>query len=169
MFTSPRNTKNYCTINGPETNILALQLRMQTNTVDDCGLYTIAMLASLLLGQDPTTIVYNLKELHLHLTKVLEEKQISLFPAIKARKRATRIARIEECNIYCICRLPCSDGDDMVCCDNCNEWFHCTCLNIKMFLYLMISGTVMTAENIIFSFCLSWYLLTLAATIDFTL
>ena len=55
-------------------NITVMNVERQTNSVD-CGLYATAMLASLLLGQDPTTIVYNPEELYLHLTKVLEEKR----------------------------------------------------------------------------------------------
>ena len=50
--------------------------------------------------------------------KVLEEKKITLFPTRKTRKYATRIACVEKCNVYCICRLPDSGGEDMICCDN---------------------------------------------------
>ena len=108
-----------------------MNVQRQTNSVD-CGLYATAMLASLPLGQDPTMIVYNQEALRLHLTKVLEEeKKITLFPT---RKRAIRVARVEKCNVYCICRLPDSGGEDMICCDNCDEWFHSTCLNINVSL-----------------------------------
>jgi len=53
-----------------------MNIQRQTNSVDS-GLYAVAMLASLLLGQDPMIIAYNPEELHvcLHLTKVLEEKK----------------------------------------------------------------------------------------------
>ena len=49
-------------------NITVMNVQRQTNSVD-CGLYATAMLASLLLGQDPMTIVYNQGELRLHLRK----------------------------------------------------------------------------------------------------
>jgi len=110
-------------------DIAVMNVQRQTNSVD-CGLHAVAMLASLLLGQDPTTIVYSTEELCLHLTKILEEKKISLFPTIKTRKHATRVTRVEECHIYCICRLPDCGQEDMICCDHCDEWFHSTCLNI---------------------------------------
>ena len=44
--------------------ITVINVQRQTNSVD-----AVAMLASLLLGQDPTTIVYNPEELRLHLKK----------------------------------------------------------------------------------------------------
>lgn len=31
--------------------------------------------------------------------------------------------------VYCICRRP-DNGDFMICCDVCNEWFHGTCVGV---------------------------------------
>ena len=91
-----------------------MDVQRQTNSVD-CGLYATAMLASLLLDQDPTTIVYNKEELHLHLTNVLEEKR-----SCSQQQRPESMLRSEKCIVYCICRLP-DTGEHMICCDNCNE------------------------------------------------
>ena len=79
IFTSPSiETKKSITqlIQSKEKHfdIMIMNVQRQTNSVD-CGLYATAMLASLLLDQDPTTIVYNKEELRLHLTNVLEEKR----------------------------------------------------------------------------------------------
>ena len=49
-------------------NITVMNVQRQKNSVY-CGLYATAILASLLLGKDPTTIVCNQGELHLHLRK----------------------------------------------------------------------------------------------------
>lgn len=32
-------------------------------------------------------------------------------------------------DVYCLCRGP-DDGSVMLCCDMCDEWFHCRCVQI---------------------------------------
>ena len=100
--------------------IMNIQKQKQTNTVD-CG-------TSLLLGQDPTTLVFNNKELRSHLLKVLEGKMISPFPISQTRKPVKCITKTEKCFVFCICRLP-DNGERMICCDKSEEWFHFKCLN----------------------------------------
>ena len=113
-----------------EFTIQIMNIKKQTNTVD-CGLYSIAVLTSLLLGQDPTTVVYNDKELRSHLVKVLEAKMITLFPISQTRKFAKRVAKTEKCFVYCVCRLP-DNGERMICCDKCEEWYHFKCVDVTL-------------------------------------
>ena len=58
----------------------------------------------------------------------LEKGEISAFPIIKRRRPASRVMKVEVCDVYCNCRLP-DDGRKMVCCDNCQEWFHVDCVS----------------------------------------
>ena len=51
------------------------------------------------------------------------------FPVLKRRKGEQRILKGEIINIYCTCRLP-DDKTGMVCCDNCEEWFHFHCVDV---------------------------------------
>ena len=69
-------------------------------------------------------IVYNKDKLHSHLLEVLETKLISPFPISQTRSEA----KIEKCFVFYICRLS-DNGENMICCDNCEEWFHFKCLN----------------------------------------
>jgi hypothetical protein len=32
--------------------------------------------------------------------------------------------------VYCICRKPYKEGDFMIHCDKCKEWFHGKCVNV---------------------------------------
>ena len=109
-----------------DVNIMNIQ--KQTGTVD-CAIYAIATVTSILLGQDPTSVVFNQKELRLHLINILEAKTLSLFPILKNRRPAQRTIKIQHCPIFCICRLP-DDGNEMISCDKCQEWFHMSCLHI---------------------------------------
>ena len=110
-----------------EINIMNVQ--KQSGTVD-CAVYAMATVTCILLGEDPTSVVFNQKELRLHLVKMLEANTLSLFPVLKTRRPAERVIKIQQCPVFCICRLP-DNGEEMVSCDTCEEWFHLSCLNIS--------------------------------------
>ena len=109
-----------------DVNIMNVQ--KQAGVVD-CALYANATVTCLLLGHDPTGVVFNQKEIRLHLVKLLEANTLSLFPVEKSWRPAQRIIKTQEYFVFCICRLP-DNGEEMVSCDKCQEWFHLTCCNI---------------------------------------
>ena len=86
-------------------------------------MHAIAAVTCMLLNEDPTAVVFDQGALRLHLVKILEANIVSSFPIVKTRRIAERIRKIKECRVYCSCRLP-DNGDKMVACDNCLEWFH---------------------------------------------
>ena len=102
--------------------IQVMNVAKQTGTAD-CALYAMAMIASLGLGIDPLSVVLNQEELRPHLVNTLEVVTVSAFPVIKHRRPASRVAKVEACPVYCYCRLP-DNGETMVCCDHCEDWFH---------------------------------------------
>ena len=83
-------------------------------------------MTSLAVGVDPVIVIFNNEELRPHLAKVLEAGTITPFPVTKHRRPADRVTKVENCLIYCYCRLP-DTGEKMVCCDSCDEWFHISC------------------------------------------
>ena len=83
---------------------------------------------NLALGNDPTEVVYNQPDLRPHLVKCLESATISPFPSLKTRNPANNVTRVEECTIFCYCRMP-DDHTEMIQCDNCDNWFHCHCVD----------------------------------------
>ena len=93
----------------------------------DCGLYVVAIMSSLALGKDPCSIVFKKEDLRAHLQSIIEKEQITEFPYTQRRKVKSRILRTEVFDVHCICRMP-DNGSKMVCCDNCNKWFHATCV-----------------------------------------
>ena len=38
----------------------------------------------------------------------------------------------EEEKLYCVCKQPFEEGQDMVACESCQDWFHPECLNSSM-------------------------------------
>ena len=93
----------------------------------DCGLYATAIMSSLALDKDPCSIVFKKEDLRTHLQSILEKEQITEFPYIQRRKMKSRILCTEVFNVHCNCRMP-DNGSKMVCCNNCNKWFHADCV-----------------------------------------
>ena len=109
--------------------INTMNVHKQTGTID-CGLLAIATVTCLLFDGDPTTVVFDQEALHQHFVKTLETNVITLFPTLQTRRPAKRISRVQSLQVFCICRLPDTAGDEMVSCDDCQEWFHLSCLNM---------------------------------------
>ena len=109
--------------------IKLINVALQKGSID-CGLYAIAMMTSIAHKQDPEYVVYDQKELRLHLKECFDKGSIEPFPISKKRRLKNRILMEEICLIYCVCRLPePDDGSEMVQCDGCMEWYHQKCLN----------------------------------------
>jgi len=112
----------------PHFTVNYLNVSRQAGTTD-CGLYTIAAVTCILQGEDPTKVAFDQKALRLHLVKILEAKSLSAFPVVKTRRVAERISKTEQCEVHCLCRLP-DNGEKMILCDHCDEWFHLACVKI---------------------------------------
>lgn len=94
--------------------------------VTDCALFAMAFTTHLAFGKDPTTAVFDQNELRSHLLVMLSSGKVSTFPVLKRRRPSSRVLKVESFDIYCYCRMP-DDGNVMVCCDQCNEWYHHKC------------------------------------------
>ena len=107
--------------------IQMMNVAQQSGTTD-CALYAMAVITCLALGMDPLSVILNRDELRPHLVKSLETRTISIFPVKKHRRPVNRVTKVEICLVYCHCRLP-DDGQKMVCCDKCGEWYHLHCIS----------------------------------------
>ena len=111
---------------GNSFNIKIMNVAKQSGSVD-CALYAMAIVLDLASGTDPTEVVYTQPDMRPHLVKCFESKNLSTFPTLKHRKPANKVIRVENCTVYCYCRMP-DDHKEMVQCDNCGQWFHCHCV-----------------------------------------
>ena len=111
------------------SNCLKVQIMntaKQTGSVDRVML-ALATITHLCLGEDPLAVVFDQRELRAHLAACLEKGEVKAFPIIQQRRPANRVIKVEECAVYCHCRLL-DDGSEMVCCDICQDWFHTKCV-----------------------------------------
>lgn len=98
-----------------------MNVSKQTGSTD-CALFAMANLTHLALGEDPTGVVFNQEELRPHLAKMVETGNVVDFSVLKKRWPTSKEHKVEPLKLHCHCRMP-DDGDVMIGCNNCNEWY----------------------------------------------
>ena len=90
----------------------------------DCGLFAIAFMTLLCVGQDPAKKRFDKKIMHQELLQSFEE-DMALFiekAYSTSRKEDPEILYEWNCPVHCHCRMP-DDGNEMVQCIACKSWF----------------------------------------------
>lgn len=93
-----------------------------------CGLFALANAYSLCGGKEPAKVHYDYSQMRNHFLSCLLQKKFTTFPS-KAVVYNPGKQFLTGFNIYCSCRLP-DNGDKMVRCDHCKEWYHFTCVGL---------------------------------------
>jgi hypothetical protein len=135
-----------------ESNLLTIQVMnvARQRNVHDCGLYAIAFAEQLLSGVDPSPSVYKQDVMRQHLLDCLLKKNMLAFPISHFRtfRKAVETEFAEELNCFC---KGITDGT-MIQCDQCDVWFHVTCL--KMPPELISIYQKKKAQEFMCDFCL---------------
>lgn len=105
---------------------------------DDCALFAIAYATDLCYGNDPAGLRYFQEKLRHHLIQCLKVKKILPFPS---RLRRHTKPMIKVVKVFCTCRLPETDDENMVACDACNEWYHASCEEIPAEIFTSAEDT----------------------------
>lgn len=116
---------------GPD-GVIDVQLKCaqkQQRAVDG-GLFAIANAVSLASGINPADIQYNHKMMRAHLHMCLTKRKLKTFPHTQRKSRGIIAERCEILSKYCICHQY-KEGCDMVQCDKCQGWYHCSCVNVS--------------------------------------
>ena len=121
---------------GPDMTINIKPVQQQTNGLD-CGVFAIAFATSLLNGEDPTNVTYDVQQLRPHLLSCLDQGHLVPFPKDEPVTPVTRCPSEQvTVGLFCSCRRTWSNNDKrrkatrMACCDTCGEWYHQSCENI---------------------------------------
>ncbi|KAF3698781.1 Calcium-responsive transcription factor [Channa argus] len=121
--------KTFC--KGPD-GILEVQIKctQKQQRAMDCGLFAIANAVSLASGIDPADIQYNLNVMRAHLHTCLTKGKLKMFPHTQRKSRWIVAERCEILSKYCICHQY-KEKADMVQCNECQGWYHSSCVNIS--------------------------------------
>lgn len=96
----------------------------------DCGLFAIANAVSLASGIDPADIQYNQSLMRTHLHMCLTKGRLKMFPHTQRKSKWIIAERHEILSKYCICHQY-KEKSEMVQCDKCQGWYHCSCVNVS--------------------------------------
>ena len=105
------------------------------NNYDDCGVFAIAFLVSLLHGLSPSDLTFNSAAMRQHLLNSLNAGSFHPFPLSKVQEKRDREPQfVEEVPVICECRMPWYNADKKFPslwraeCDFCKEWYHRKCI-----------------------------------------
>ena len=94
-----------------------------------CGLFALANATLLCNGSDPCTILHAQSANVSAFLRCIEQQYLAPFP-LRGKKRKVKHPKIQLIDLFCICRLPETAGDQMVQCCLCKNWFHTKCVNV---------------------------------------
>ena len=78
------------------------------------------------LAKKPEAAQFDQNSMRQHLIKCLNEKHLERFPMSKHTETLPRATpRVKNISI---CHMPESFDDKMISCDNCRDWYHCSCV-----------------------------------------
>ena len=89
----------------------------------DCGLYSLAYCVSLAYKEDPCLCVYSQAEMRVHLMACLEKGQLTEFQVLRKRRLTNNFRSSVTLFVCPVCLKP-DDGELMIFCEGCQEWFH---------------------------------------------
>ncbi len=91
-------------------------------------MFAAAYCTSIAHGLDPCSLVYDQlqQQMRDHLYKCFITKTMDLFTVLRTKRPGP--ARTLKIPVYCYCRYA-DDGQGMVGCDGCEDWFHIRCIN----------------------------------------
>ena len=105
-----------------------MNIQTQPNA-NDCGVFAIACATELVHGCDPVLCNWEILKMRQHLLISLEKGYLDRFPCTKKRRVpfGSRVRKSVKEVLYCSCRMPNDKSKAMICCDQCQKWFHKQC------------------------------------------
>ena len=110
-----------------ELTIRHMHVQHQTNNTD-CGLFTTVFAIALCFWQDHTVFRYSPAVIQPLLLKQLQERTLQPFPSTVIPPHRP-ILHIKSVQLFCVCHIP-DDGWEMVQCDQCDRWYHASCVGL---------------------------------------
>ena len=103
---------------------------LQQEGSEDCGVFAIAYAYHAARNDDISTIFFNQDPTRKHLEKCFCQGKMSPFTHDRYRPKFVHKQKRKEIKLFCEC-LMAETWDDMVMCDQCEEWHHLKCVGLQ--------------------------------------
>ena len=119
----------------PELVVKIANVKQQQGA-KDCGLFAIDFQLHVALGDDPEQQVFEQPLMRSHLFRCFLQKKLEPFPhrAVSTLPIHLSIGPIfsyKQIELFCTCLMP-ETFDDMVACDQCEQWYHLKCVGLSV-------------------------------------
>jgi len=131
---SLKSVSKYVRVHSDVLTIRVLNVAKQKGA-SDCGLFAIAFATALLHKQDPVNVVFSQEQMQSHLHACLENHRMDPFPVTCQRTVRRRCTRQITVQLYCLCKTAYVNGEDMILCNSCSQWYHPACVGIEQVDY----------------------------------
>lgn len=112
--------------------ILIPNVQQQQNS-SLCGAYSIVFAIALCLNINPVHVEIKERQIRQKLFSFLKRKQTSINDNLfEIKNKKCTICKTFECKLYCFCRLAYNPSENMIACDQCQDWYHFNCINVKI-------------------------------------
>ena len=76
-------------------------------------------------------MTFDQKRMRAHLRDCLLQKEMFPFPKTNSESGLPHPKeKMRSVKVYCICKMPADFDSLMIECEKCQQWFHCSCINI---------------------------------------
>lgn len=96
----------------------------------DCGLFSIAYAVEVCSGNSPEVAIFAQERMRQHVLHCLTKGSVQPFPyMLQIEDTVVRPKRgVLSIEVFCFCKMPAQFDTDMVECDVCERWYHCSCV-----------------------------------------
>lgn len=104
----------------------------------DCGLFAVAFALHIAMNDIPEQMVFEQTVMRQHLHSCFRKKKLEPFPHKKVDMVPKQHSYLPfyQLELFCSCLMP-ETYDDMVACDDCEEWYHLKCIGMKVKMWTL--------------------------------
>ena len=95
-----------------------------------CGVFAIAFALHTALSHRVPDLEFDQAKMRSHLLKCLTNRRLVPFPTLEKRGFRHNHFPYLDITVFCTCLMP-ETYDDMIQCENCEEWYHMNCVGLS--------------------------------------
>ena len=99
----------------------------------NCGLFAIAYAVDTCFKNDVEKSLFAQRSMRKHLHDCFNKGNLTPFPQqLNSQSVLRSVRKVERFKLYCSCKMPEEFDTKMISCDQCHNWYHFKCVNLKL-------------------------------------